>query len=576
MTPPEFSSTPAPDSTTMRATGVRGCALIVDDDPSNRRLLRLMLTDEGFRTLDTSNGEEALALFAAERPDIVFMDVMMSGMDGFETTRRIKALSGMDFVPVIFLTAFAEEQSLMRCIQAGGDDFLSKPFSFVVLKARILAMERVRDLQRAVAAKQQALSELLDREREEQSLAERVLSRAVMNRNVAMERLGLVQRPAAIFNGDLVLTQHLPDGGLRLLVGDFTGHGLAAAIGALPVADAFHATTRKGVDDARALAEINQKLYQILPPDRFLAACLISISGKGDELRWWNGGMPSAWLRTCDGLHELHSHALPLGILPELPTQEAPKRIALSRGDRLLLMSDGLLEATDAQGRMFVNAGFQELLAAWEFDRPLLPELLAALDAHSADTEQSDDIAAVEIPLSPDLFAVPSPAPGQRPASGWHWSLELKDERMRCQPSLESALRPLGLLDGLEAHLCVLETILAELYNNALEHGVLKLESSMKNTPDGFDAYYLERARRLADHCIGQVILHLSYEPLETGGAVRLLVADSGAGFDPDAALAVVRDPPCPWGRGIALVRDLCASVIYRGHGTQVEAVYQW
>ena len=398
----------------------RGCALIVDDEPSNRRFLALMLANEGFRTIEAEDGEQAVIIFAAERPDIVFMDVMMSGIDGFEATRQIKNIAGLTFVPVIFLTALTEEQSLMRCIQAGGDDFLSKPFSFMVLKARILAMERVRDLQRTIAAKQQALSALLEQEHEEQALAERVLHRAVMNRNVAMDRLGRMQRPASVFNGDLVLTQHLPDGGLRLLVGDFTGHGLAAAIGALPVADAFHAMTRKGVNDARVLAEINHKLYQILPADRFLAASLISISGDGEELRWWNGGMPSIWMRRADGLHELASHALPLGILPELPACESPRRVRLKTGDRLLLMTDGLLEAVNAQGQMFVNAGFRDVLQTWAFNTPLLPALVAALDAHSAETEQADDIGVVEIPLDSSLCTIPILDREFIPKNGWH------------------------------------------------------------------------------------------------------------------------------------------------------------
>ncbi|MBK1694515.1 serine/threonine protein phosphatase [Chromatium weissei] len=400
--------------------GARGCALIVDDEPSNRRFLSLMLANEGFRTIEAEDGEQAVAVFAAEHPDIVFMDVMMSGIDGFEATRRIKEVAGLTFVPVIFLTALTEEQSLMRCIEAGGDDFLSKPFSFMVLKARILAMERVRDLQRTIAAKQQTLSALLEQEREEQALAERLLSRAVTNRNVAMDRLERIQRPASVFNGDLVLTQHLPDGGLRLLVGDFTGHGLAAAIGALPVADAFHTMTRKGVNDARVLAEINHKLHQILPTDRFLAASLISISGDGEELRWWNGGMPSLWMRRADGLHELASHALPLGILSELPACESPRRVLLRPGDRLLLTSDGLLEAVNTQKQMFVNSGFIEILQNWAFNTPLLPTLVKALDAHSAEMEQTDDICMVEIPLDSSLCTIPILDREFIPQNGWH------------------------------------------------------------------------------------------------------------------------------------------------------------
>lgn len=388
-----------------REPEVRGIALVVDDEPANCRLLSLMLNKEGFRTLESHSGEEALACFAAERPDIVFMDVMLPGIDGLEATRRIKDMAGMDFVPVIFLTALSDDRSLLRCVEAGGDDFLSKPFNFTRLKARVLAMERVRNLQRTLAAKQQMLSALLEQDREEQLLAERVLSRAVTNRNVAFDKIGVIQRSAAIFSGDLVLTQRLPDGGLRLLVGDFTGHGLAAAMAALPVADTFHAMTLKGISDELVLCEINRKLYQMLPADRFMGVCLMTISGQADTLCWWNGGMPSAWLRTAGGLQELPSHALPLGILPELSPQEYPQCVALHWGDGLLTMSDGFLEARNESGQMLGHAGFDSILHGWRHGSPVLPTLCAALDRHCAATEQADDIAVAEILLDSALFA---------------------------------------------------------------------------------------------------------------------------------------------------------------------------
>jgi len=551
----------------------RGTALIVDDEPANCRLLSRMLAREGFRTIEANSGEQGLALFASERPDIVFMDVMMPNLNGLETTERLKELAGMDFVPVIFLTALRDEEAMIRCTAAGGDDFLSKPFSFGVLKSRIQAMERVRDLHRAVAAKQRALSERIARDQEEQALAERLFSRAITNRNVALQGCGVVQRPAAIFSGDLVLTQRLPDGGLRILVGDFTGHGLAAAIGALPVADIFHVMTLKGSDETHLLAELNRKLHQILPADRFMAACLISISARGDALRWWNGGMPSAWLRTAQGLRELESHALPLGILPELPERQIPRLEPLAHADHLLLFTDGLVEAVDSQGRMFGDLGFAKVLGDWPAGQDLLPSLVEALDAHCIGCEQCDDIAIVEVPVG---LVCASQSLDEAPRAAWTWSLVLRNHFIDRLPSLAAALRPLGLLDGLEAEIGALQTILAELYANALEHGVLRLASAMKSSPEGFEAYYLERARRLAEGCRGEIAIVLDYEACGSGGRVRIEITDSGDGF-PDPGLPEgERDAAQPWGRGIDLVRQLCESVVFRHNGTQVEAIYSW
>ncbi|EIC19560.1 fused response regulator/phosphatase [Thiorhodovibrio frisius] len=553
----------------------RGKALVVDDEPTNCRLLTQMLLREGFDTVEAHNGEEAIAKFDTEHVDIVFMDVMMPGMDGFEATRIIKARTGSQFVPVIFLTALRDEKSLIQCTEAGGDDFLSKPFSFGILKARIRAMERVRNLQRAVARKNEALSALIEKDQEEQKLAERLLSRAVNTRNAATGRYHHVQRPATTFSGDLVLSQYLPDGGLRILIADFTGHGLAAAIGAMPVSDIFHTMTLKGADDERVLSEINRKLYQLLPADRFMAAWLISISHTGTTLRWWNGGMPSGWMQTRHGLVELGSHSLPLGIMHPLPEQEHANYLQAEPTDRLLLMSDGLLETgTNPDGKMFEDTGFQKVLDCWSYGEPVMESLIQSLDdLRSGDP--LDDITIVEIPLGSSEYTGPQLPKAALQQSGWEWSIELADARLDALPLLEEMLGPLGLLEGMHNHAGALQTIITELYTNALEHGVLKLESKMKSTPDGFELYYRERERRLAMPTPGWIKLSLSYQPSSGhGGRIRIMVRDSGSGFNDQQPEQT--DASQPWGRGIKLVRDLCESVHYGHDGAEVVVTYAW
>ncbi|WP_232424076.1 ATP-binding SpoIIE family protein phosphatase [Imhoffiella purpurea] len=546
-------------------------------DAGVRDLLGRILQEEDFRVLLSAGGEAALILFDRQRPDMVLIDLDPARPDAFVLMDRIKQLTDRRFVPILVLVGSLDDALVQRASDAGGDDFVCKPVRPGLLKARLVAMERVRDLHRTQAEKQHAIGVHLERDREEHELAEHLMSHAVRKRNVAMDRLGLIQRPAEIFNGDLVLSQYLPDGGLRVLLGDFTGHGLAAAVGVLPVADAFHAMTRKGMSDLHLLAEINRKLYQLLPADRFMAACLISLPGSGDELRWWNGGMPSAWLRTAGGLTELTAHALPLGILSELPAQEVPRRVHLCGGDRVLLMSDGLLEASDRQGVMFINGAFEGLLRSWRDEEPILPALVAALDAHCRDTEQADDISVLEIPLDPGLLASETWHADGSPRTGWSWSLELRDARLCHQPTLESALRPLGFLDGLERQLGALETILAELFTNALEHGVLRLDSSMKGTPDGFDAYYRERSMLLASELEGWVSIHASYTPTDGGGGeVRIRIQDSGDGFDGGEIVELGADPGCTWGRGIPLLKQLCHSLVFHGNASDAEAVYRF
>ncbi|WP_162874690.1 response regulator, partial [Pseudomonas viridiflava] len=105
-----------------------------------------------------ANGLEAVAIFSTERPHLILMDAMMPLMDGFEAARRIKLMAGESLVPIIFLTSLTEGEALARCLDAGGDDFVSKPYNTQVLAAKINAMNRLRLLQETVLQQRDLIS----------------------------------------------------------------------------------------------------------------------------------------------------------------------------------------------------------------------------------------------------------------------------------------------------------------------------------------------------------------------------------------------------------------------------------
>ena len=120
--------------------------LIVDDSPTIRAGLRNMLEKMGHAVTDAADGEIALASFKASPPDLVLIDVMMPVMDGYTTARHMRSGSEADWVPIIFLSSGDEDQDLERAIEAGGDDYLVKPSSAVVLGAKIRAMHRLESM----------------------------------------------------------------------------------------------------------------------------------------------------------------------------------------------------------------------------------------------------------------------------------------------------------------------------------------------------------------------------------------------------------------------------------------------
>ena len=126
--------------------------LIADDDAVSRKLLRRLLEQDGHDVRAAANGTEALELFAAEAVDVVLLDIVMPELDGIGVLERLKATPGGEHIPVIMISAVDETSSVVRCIEMGADDYLPKPFSDVILRARInagLNKKRLHDVERA-------------------------------------------------------------------------------------------------------------------------------------------------------------------------------------------------------------------------------------------------------------------------------------------------------------------------------------------------------------------------------------------------------------------------------------------
>ncbi len=124
--------------------------MVVDDTATNRQILAVFLKKLGHVVELAEDGAQAVALFSSKPFDLVIMDVMMPVMDGYEATRRIKALCGERWVPVIFLSALDKDENLVTGLDAGGDDYLPKPVNFVVLEAKLRSLSRAIALRREI------------------------------------------------------------------------------------------------------------------------------------------------------------------------------------------------------------------------------------------------------------------------------------------------------------------------------------------------------------------------------------------------------------------------------------------
>ncbi len=555
-----------------------GKALIVDDEKTNRLILKSLLVKQGYQTIEAVNGQEAVDMFKRENPSIIFMDVMMPVLDGYEATRQIKAASTNRFVPVIFLTAMSDEEALAQCIEAGGDDFLVKPYDKLILQSKIRSMQRIAALNREV----QGMYSMIHREQE---IAESVFINAIQSSNIENPYIKQVVRPAGIFSGDMVLSAYSPSRDLFFLTGDFTGHGLLAALGAMPVSEVFRAMTTKGFSPEEILSGINKKLKSMLPVGMFFGAQLVVVNHDLEHVRVFNAGMPDVVIvdATDNRIKQrLASTGLPLGVDAGFDPKEIVQYAPISYGDKILMYSDGLTEARNAKDQEFGSERLFEAIANAPRDQ-IFDQVFRDLDRFCGDiTTQADDVTLVEITCVHDVLPeletheyIKPPTHLLSDRGEWKLSLRFNGARLRETNPVPVLVSYLMEMEALEAERQSLFTVMTELYVNALDHGVLGLDSTLKADPEGFQTYFQTRETRLANLDSGYVIFNLSVEQESTRRSVLLRIEDSGKGFDYANHSTQMRDTALA-GRGIILIQDLCESLEYHGKGNIAIARFSW
>ena len=556
--------------------------LVADDTDSDRLILETIVRKEGHEVLSAKNGLEAVEIFKQQKPDIVLLDALMPEMDGFDAARQIKELAGDELVPIIFLTSLQDTESLVHCLDAGGDDFLSKPYNRVILKAKIKSFNRMRGLHSTMITQRDQLAQHHQRLLQEQAVAKQVFDNVAHSGCLNASNVRYFLSSLAVFNGDVMVAAIRPNGNMMVLLGDFTGHGLPAAIGAMPLASTFYGMVHKGFSMSDVLREINKKLKAILPVGLFCCATIMDINFRHKRMKAWNGGLPAGMIyRKRDGsVTPIRSTHLPLGVLPEKSFKDDAQYFELESDDKIFMWSDGIHEARNPDGDMFGEERLLKILEKNAQPENLFDNVLAGVKAFIGGGEQDDDLSMIEIRMeTPDQLTHQM----RRVMEQSEHSMVQWDMRFEVQPTSFKIFDPLPFLLNIVTEVPELRgfsgslyTILAELYSNALEHGVLGLSASMKTTPEGFAQYYQLRQDRLNEITEGFVRIHFTYSGNVDGGNLILRVEDSGVGFDFKSRQGQDLLISGYSGRGISLVEKLCKSVRYFGSGNQVEVVFEW
>ncbi len=555
--------------------------LIVDDHEYNRELLGYILIDEGHECIHAVNGLEACnACLHDDTIDLILMDVSMPEMDGIEATTNIKRDHANQLIPIIFVTAMDDADVLAQCLDAGGDDFVPKPINENVLLAKINAHGRTRGLYLSLKQANKQLEyhkQVMDREH---VIVERIFDRGAERVKTACQNITHYSSPMSMFNGDITLEAPSPSGGVYCLVGDFTGHGLAASIGTLPVTEIFYRLSAQQTSVGLLAKEINKSLVELLPQNMFFCAAICYINSEGCAMSLWAGGMNDVLqLNSADKtIKHIPSEHMPLGILEAEEFDDTPLLIDLDIDDRVYVYTDGVNEATNSEGQEFGVEGIKNVLLSGGDN--LLAELINTVHKFQSGA-RNDDISAVEIHAGELSHYGKDTGEKvnikeqfhQADSFPWQFNMRLENEELSNTSIVDQIMTFVGGIHGIELHQEKIFTIVSELYSNALEHGVLGLDSKLKDSADGFEEYYRLRAERLASLDNQFIDLQFSFHKSDTN-YVELSLTDSGMGFDYSGLINNLEENADSHGRGLPLLNSLCARLEYSNHGKTVKAVY--
>jgi phosphoserine phosphatase RsbU/P len=370
--------------------------LIVDDTPINIGVISGALKDS-YKTKVATNGEKALAIASGEdKPDLILLDVLMPVMDGYEVCRRLKANPDTREIPVIFLTGQTGTEDETRGFDVGAVDYIHKPFSEAVVKARVRTHLMLREAHEQIARQLLAINRELEMARQIQLS---ILPRSTPK----IQGLDIVARylPMTSVAGDFYDFIVVDEKRVGILVADVSGHGLPSALIASMLQVALTAQVAHASDPARVLSGLNQALCGKFELN-FVTAVYVFVDMEKKLLTYAGAGHPPLlfWRKSSGNVSEVSENGLILGILPE--ATYASLQLPVAAGDRGVLYTDGIPETKAPSEEEFGIARFKQFmetnqnLAVDQFADGLLDEL-SRWSQQPRGEGQQDDITVLTI-----------------------------------------------------------------------------------------------------------------------------------------------------------------------------------
>lgn len=411
--------------TTMQAADAPRHVLVVDDSRAQRHMVSMQLHRWGYRVSECDSGLAALDLCRTQSFDIILSDWMMPGMTGLEFCREFRALGRESYGYFILLTSKSEKTEIADGLEAGADDFLTKPVASNELRARLRAGERMLAMQAEVLAKNKVISstlaelqklyDSLDRDLIEARKLQQTLVRDRV-RDYGWSKVSLLLRNSGRVGGDLVGSFRVDADRIVAYSIDVSGHGVASAMMTARLAGFLTGSSPeqnlafgKGPDGTHHLLppetvveRFNRLMLDEIQAEQYFTIAFAVIDRARGLLSLVQAGHPHPVLLRADGtMEKLGQGGLPVGLIPDAVFER--NDLPFGPGDRLVLFSDGFTECPLPSGDDFGEDGLAESLqkSAHLSGSDLLEALVWDLTQQAGCDSFPDDVSGVVVDLLP-------------------------------------------------------------------------------------------------------------------------------------------------------------------------------